>query len=796
MEVKINILRKATLRGYTRLILAYLFCLILLSVYQYVALYFKGVTDRIFGMSFFLATIHHIGFSALVALSLVIPYRLLERLKPRLGIKFVFAIIVFLLCLEALLIGYYTAAYVPLGSDLLGYSIQNILNIIFKSGNFGRYATGLFAVIIFVFYTFFKFTGSFYHYISKMFPFTIFLMSLFLMTLFTERKPINDNKTQYLVYNLISASLEKTDYIVKTEFPLLRDSNSKDVLGAYFNLKEEVPNFVFIVVEGLGGDFVGDDAEFGGFTPFIDELTHKSLYFDHFLSNTGRTFGVIPSLLGSLPFGNKGFMNLEEMPNKVTLFSILKNNGYHTNFYMGANSSFDHLDQFLRSENIDVLIDRSKYERSYKLQPADAAGASWGYPDKELYKKALANFMADDAPSLDVFMTLTTHEPFILPNQDFYDAKVETILEHSNRYEKRTRKLITRNKAIFSCLLYGDEALRDFMIAYEKKPSYSNTIFVITGDHRLVPIPQKNTLRRFHVPMLFFSPLLKEPQKISAVSSHIDVVPSILAMLSEKYKINLAEKSSWLGEGLDMHAEFRIAKNIPLMRNKNELNDIISNEHFYSKGNLFKISKYMELEELSEDVTDYEVLLDDFKGLNAYVTKNNKILPEAYVFHKMEQKKFTSKETVWINSQFNGKDFDNAYETAKQLAFNGDYDKALLLIKFIRSQVPSHIDASILKGRVKAWNGDYDEAILILEECLKTNPNYEDIYLAMLDVYFWSGKNEKVLFLFEKIQDNNILGSEISKKLKRSYQILQKTRKESNTLIVNANIEAYMASEI
>lgn len=796
MEVKVNILRKATLRGYTRLILAYLFCLILLSVYQYVVLYFKGVTDRIFGISFILALVHHIGFSSLIALVLVLPYRLLEHLKPRLGIKVIFAVLIILLGVEAVLIGYYTVTYVPLGSDVLSYSLRSILDTVIKVENYGFYAAVVFILLTTVFYNFFKITGSFYHYISKMFPFIIFLMSLFLTTLFTARKPINDNKTQHLAYSLMTASLTKTAYTAKTEFPLLKENSHEDVLGPYFNLTDKIPNIVFIIVEGLGQDFVGNDAEFGGFTPFIDTLTQESLYFDRFFSNTGRNFGVIPSLIGSLPNGKNGFTNLKEMPNKLTLFSILKNNGYRTNFYMGANSSFEHLDQFLQSENIDVIIDRSKYERIYKLQPADAAGASWGYPDKELYKKALAVYKTDSTPRLDVFMTLTTHAPFLTPNQEYYDDKVDAILEKSKRYEKRTHKLIEKNKNIFSCLLYGDEALREFMDAYKKKSSFNNTIFVITGDHRLVPIPQQNALSRFHVPMLLYSPLLKKPQKISSASSHIDLVPSLLAMLSAKYNIKLPLKTSWLGNGLDMQSKFRIAKNIPLMRNKNELNDFISGDKFYRNGDLFEINENLELEKLTTDASTYKALLNDFKGLNAYVTKKNKILPEEFVLYKGEKNKLTSEEIVWINSQFNGNDFDNAYETAKQFAFEGDYDKALLLIKFILSEVPSHIDAKILKGRVNAWSGDYKIASLVLDECLETNPNYDDVYLALLDVYFWSDTNEKVMFLFEKIQDNKIKSLEVSKKVRRSYQILQKKGQKSNTLIVNATIEAYMTLEI
>ena len=796
MEVKVDVLRKATLRGYTRLMLAYLFCLVLISVYQYIALYLKGVTDSIFGMSFFLAVIHHIGFSALIALLLVIPYRLLEHLKPRLGIKSIFGVVVLLLVVEALLVGYYTRTYIPMGADLLNYSLQDVYTAILKTSRYGVLPVITLGFIILAFYSFFKFTGSFYHYISKMFPFTIVLMSLFLTTLFTERKPINDNKIQHLVYHLITTSLDKTTYIATTKFPLLQPNKPEDVLGAYFNLQEEAPNLVFIIVEGLGQDFVGNEAEFGGFTPFIDELTQKSLYFDHFLSNTGRSFGVVPSLLGSLPFGKSGFLDVQEMPNKLTLFGVLKNNGYHTSFYTGANSSFDHLDQFLRSERVDVIIDKSKYERIYKLQPADAAGASWGYPDKELFKKALSVHKSGRMPRLDVFTTLTTHAPYLTPNQEYYDTKVARILENSKRYDPHTQKIISKNKAVFSCLLYGDDALRNFMTAYQSKPSYDNTIFIITGDHRLVPIPQHNTLTRYHVPLLFFSPMLKGPKKISAVSSHVDVVPSILAMLAAKYAIDLPLETAWLGSGLDMHSTFRINKNIPLLRNKNELNDYVAQDKFYTNGDLFRIKKNMELEELVADNGRYEKLLQEFKGLNNYVTAENKIVPADLVLHKVLPENFTKEETVWINSQFNGRDFDNAYETAKQLAFDGDYDKALLLLKFIASKVPSHIDAKILKGRIHAWRKDFKTASVVLEECLKTNPNYDDIYLAMLDVYFWSNENEKVLLLFEKIQDNKIKNIEVTKKVKRSYQILQDKGKESNTLIVNAAIEAFTASEI
>jgi hypothetical protein len=39
---------------------------------------------------------------------------------------------------------------------------------------------------------------------------------------------------------------------------------------------------------------------------YLDSLIPKSLYWENFVSN-GRTFGALPSILGSLPYGEKDF---------------------------------------------------------------------------------------------------------------------------------------------------------------------------------------------------------------------------------------------------------------------------------------------------------------------------------------------------------------------------------------------------------------------------------------------------------------------------------------------------------
>ncbi|MBT8299155.1 MAG: LTA synthase family protein [Maribacter sp.] len=765
-------LDRYTLKHYTRLMISFFGSLLLLSIYQYTTLYFKGVVDTIFSASFFIALVHQIGYSALVGIALAFPFNFWENLRPRYGFNLVFVLLIILLIIEAMLISYYCTALVPLGSDLLGYSFDDIKTTVANSGGMSISVIIGLVAIIGIFFGLYKITSKKYHYISKMYPFTIILFSLFIMTLFIEGKPINQNKTQYLALNLYETSTEDISYNSDVEYPLIKTQPIQNVLGSYFELKEEKPNIVFIMVEGLGGDFVGEGAEYEGFTPFLDSLTTKSLYWENCLSNTGRTFGVLPSLMGSLPFGKSGFMELEKYPNKLTLFSILKNNGYFTSYYQGTNSAFDNIDKFLLSENVDFVLDKSGFGNEFKMQEEDAAGSSWGYPDKELFKKSLSLPRAANQPRLEVYMTISTHEPFIPPYQEVYEKKVEQILSKSN-HNRKIKKIIEKNDNVFATLLYTDDALKYALEEYKKQPNYDNTIFIITGDHRLIPIPQRNNLSRFHVPLIMYSPMLKATKKISSISSHFDVTPSLLTLLESKYELKMPKRVAWMGDALDMQSEFRSIKNIPLMRNKNELKEFISGDKLFSDGSIYSIDENMDLG-TSIGGSKAEAGLDAFKSMNAYVTTNDKIIPDSLAIFAVKKEKFTESEIVWINSVYNGQNFDKTYKVARKLAFDKEYTKSLLLCRYILSESPSHIDTKILMGRINVWSGNYTTSIKILKECIKMNPNYIDSYSALFDVYYWSDRYHEALDLIELVRQNSSSVNEIADKITRARIVARK----------------------
>lgn len=128
-------------------------------------------------------------------------------------------------------------------------------------------------------------------------------------------------------------------------FPLLRSDTIKNVLGDYFKKSKLAPNIVIVVAEGLGSSIAGLHKTSEHILPYIDTLAEQGLYWDNFLSNCHRTFGVFPNVLSSLSPGtsDRGFINYngenligKRYPSHNSLIKELKKNHYFTSFFMGG----------------------------------------------------------------------------------------------------------------------------------------------------------------------------------------------------------------------------------------------------------------------------------------------------------------------------------------------------------------------------------------------------------------------------------------------------------------------------
>ncbi|NNE01990.1 MAG: sulfatase-like hydrolase/transferase [Eudoraea sp.] len=771
MSSKTNISsNRRDLKDFIRLSMAFFCGLVMLSVYQNIRLYSEGVLDSVFTNSLFLLLLHHVGFTAIISLVLAFVFTYLEKKRPSLG--FITAGIIFLVVLvcEGLLIDYYVQYYEILGTGFYDQYTSNV--------DLGSFLIAVIVLLILgasLLRLFYSITKSYYTIISRMYPFTIILFSLFLATLILHKNPINENKTQYLVQSVTNNILDFNKYAGDVTYPLLKPYATQSGLSPYFELNETKPDIVFIIMDGVGSDFVGKKAPYKEFMPYLNSLIDESLYWPNHISNTGESVSSIPSILGSLPFGDKGFTNIKNLIRRNTLYGVLKDNGYRTSFYFGGNSALERLDKFLYEDQVDVVLDRKGFDSSFQRQEEDAAGNSLGYADKDLFLKWHSDFIPADRARMDVFLTQSTKSPFIIPEQKKY-LKKSLHISLKESINKKNKRLIRKNKEVFASFLYADEAIESFISAYRAKPTFKNTIFIITGSHNLSELPQDDPISRYRVPLFIYSPLLKETKVIPSLVSHADILPSITGLLDSSFDFKVPNQVAWLGQGLVHKGMFKNLKEIPLFRHKNNIQEFIKGSYCISDNTVYKLNSSLQLTRTKKESSHLNIRGEfaQFKAINTYVTSKNKIVPDDEVSLEYLEIENSRSEMVWINSVFNGNDYDNAYKTARDLAFDGEKERALLLCRYILKEVPGHADTEILMGRIYAWNKEYDKAASILETAIEKYPVYEDGYAALLDVYYWSEKNQKVREIKTRIKKHNIRSANVRDKIKRAEEKLKK----------------------
>ncbi|MEE4000958.1 sulfatase-like hydrolase/transferase [Tenacibaculum sp. FZY0031] len=774
---------KKSLVAYLKVLAALLVMIWLLGLFEVITT-FKETDTVVFILKVVLYKLLHAVITVLIIGALLFPlYCLLGLGNKKIAEILLVVLGMFLVIGEFSLVKYSTTTLLNLGADLLGYSYADIYKTIASSKSFSivNYLfiltiPLLFLVLVYLFKK--KIPAK---------PFLKTILGLLILALPLKffnsefNETVYQTKISFLAVDILKFKLDKLqthNYQPEeaNEYPLLKSSEeTKDVLGPFFNRTLKKPNIVVIVMEGLGTEFV-DGNSYSGFTPYLDNLITQSLYWENFVSNTGRTFGILPSLLGSLPFGDTGFLELKKTPSHLSLFNILKANGYTTSYYTGTQSSFDKIINFLEYNSVDFIVDENKYGPSY-VKTGGVDGFSWGYPDAEMFKKVVSTLKNKKQPRLDVIATLSNHEPFVFPEKETYKKKVDSILNTSRVFGVSKRE-IANKKDIYATLLYSDHSLKNFMESYQERADFMNTIFVITGDHRLIPIEQKDKLCRFHVPLLIYSPMLKKAQRFKSVSSHLDVAPSIYSFLTNNYTFEPLKQTAWLGIGLDTTKSFRNIHHIGLMRYKGGLKDFIYGEYLFSDGELYKIDHTFETHPINNDkiLSKVKKSFEAFKAINKYVTEQDKIYPDVLYERKQEKIQFTEGEQKIIREVTEGKTFDEVFLIARSKAFDGDRVAARLLCDFILNNMPNHADARILKGRTLSWDGNYKEAEKLLLNAVERHPFYDDAYIALLDLYWWSGKETKSIVVAQEAYVNEIKNPEISFKLAKAYQRLQQKR--------------------
>lgn len=271
------------------------------------------------------------------------------------------------------------------------------------------------------------------------------------------------------------ASQQGQEYL-NFKYPFMRKASNSDVIGEYFDFTEELPNIVFIIVESLSREFSGPNPSKGSFTPFLDSLSQHSLYWSNFLSTSERTFSILPSSLASLPYGERGFTHLAKgnkpYPKFLSITQMLKDNGYHNRFFYGGWAYFDYMSVFLSEADVDLALTINSFDDKYAKIQENKDGFTWGYPDRALFQNALEKLdTIHEKPRFDIYLTLSTHEPFYPPNKEYWELKVEDRVKSFKLNEKQ-KAFYEKMKLRFATVMYADDAIKQFFANYKTRPDF------------------------------------------------------------------------------------------------------------------------------------------------------------------------------------------------------------------------------------------------------------------------------------------------------------------------------------
>lgn len=275
-------------------------------------------------------------------------------------------------------------------------------------------------------------------------------------------------------------------------------------------------NVVVIIVESLGSEYVGALNHGKGYTPFLDSLMEKSVTFQDSFANGRRSIDAMPSIFASIPaWRDQPYVTSPYSGNEIqALPHLLKVQGYETYFFHGAANGSMHFDVFSAMAGFDHYLGRTEYSNEEDFD------GSWGIFDEPFLKFAAETLDQSKKPFFAGIFTLSSHNPFPIPKA------------YQGKFPKGTLP-------IHESIGYSDYALQQFFETVKTKGWYSNTLFVITGDHTsLTDQPGYDTpLGRYRVPVIFFDPAGSLPMVGRAkIAQHVDIAPTLLDLLGLKPK--------------------------------------------------------------------------------------------------------------------------------------------------------------------------------------------------------------------------------------------------------------------
>ena len=269
---------------------------------------------------------------------------------------------------------------------------------------------------------------------------------------------------------------------------------------------------VVVLEESLGAEFVGAYGDDRNLTPNLDRLARNGLVFTKTYATGTRTVRGMEAVTASFP--PVPAESIVKRPLNEGMFNwadVMRENGYSPVFIYGGYGTFDNMNYFFAHNGYRV-VDRASMDKANFSN-------IWGVSDEDLFRSALKMFDEQHAHGERIFavvMTTSNHKPFTFP------VGVPGVAPRGGGREAGVR--------------YADYALGRFIDALQTRPYFDDTLVVVVADHGArIYGREAIPLATYEIPFVVYSPRHVQAARVDALTSQLDVAPTVLGLLNISY---------------------------------------------------------------------------------------------------------------------------------------------------------------------------------------------------------------------------------------------------------------------
>jgi phosphoglycerol transferase MdoB-like AlkP superfamily enzyme len=272
-------------------------------------------------------------------------------------------------------------------------------------------------------------------------------------------------------------------------------------------------NVILVCMESLSAEYMGYLGSTAGLTPNLDRLRDNSIFFEDLYATGTRTVRGMEALTLNLPpTPGQAIIYRPEGTDLKTTFTPFLDRGYDCGFFYGGDGRFDFMNRYFSTAGCRIVDANAWEEKETTFRTA------WGACDEDLFNKTISEADRDHAkgkPFHFFCMTTSNHRPYEFP---------------AGRID------LTPKDRRAGAVKYADWTVGDFIEKASKKPWFEKTLFVIVADHCASSAGKEDIdITKYRIPGMIYNPGLVGTKKITALSSQIDVMPTVFGLLNWNY---------------------------------------------------------------------------------------------------------------------------------------------------------------------------------------------------------------------------------------------------------------------